>query len=32
MTKLFTKVQNAVAARKTDEEGAGLVEYGLLVA
>ena len=31
MTKLFTKVQNAVDARLNDEEGAGMVEYGLLV-
>ena len=31
MTKLFTKVQNAIAARKSDEEGASMVEYGLLV-
>ncbi len=32
MTKLFTKVQNAIAARRNDEEGAAMVEYGLLVA
>ena len=34
MTKLFSKVQNAIAVRKmdkADEEGAALVEYGLLV-
>jgi pilus assembly protein Flp/PilA len=32
MTKLFTKVQAAVADRQQDEEGAAMVEYGLLVA
>jgi Flp pilus assembly pilin Flp len=32
MTKLFTKVQSAIAARRNDEEGAAMVEYGLLVA
>ncbi len=32
MTKLFTKVQNAIAVRRMDEEGAAMVEYGLLVA
>ena len=32
MTKLFTKVQSAIAARRSDDEGAGMVEYGLLVA
>ena len=32
MTKLFTKVQNAIAVRRMDEEGASMVEYGLLVA
>ena len=31
MTKLVTKAQTWVASRKTDEEGAALVEYGLLV-
>lgn len=32
MNKLFTKVQAAVATRQQDEEGAAMVEYGLLVA
>jgi pilus assembly protein Flp/PilA len=32
MTKLFTKVQSAMLARQNDEEGATMVEYGLLVA
>ena len=32
MTKLFTNVQSAIAARRNDEEGAAMVEYGLLVA
>ena len=32
MTKLFTKVQSAIAARRNDEEGAAMVEYGMLVA
>ena len=32
MTKLITKVQSAIAARRNDEEGAAMVEYGLLVA
>jgi pilus assembly protein Flp/PilA len=35
MNKLFTKVQNEIAIRKMDaaeaEEGAAMVEYGLLV-
>ena len=35
MNTLFTKVQNAIAIRKMDvaetEEGAAMVEYGLLV-
>jgi Flp pilus assembly pilin Flp len=34
VNKLYTKVQNAIAAREmdADEEGAAMVEYGLLVA
>ena len=32
MTKLFIKVQNAIHARQQDEEGAAMVEYGMLVA
>ena len=32
MTKLFIKAQNAIAARRNDEEGAAMVEYGMLVA
>jgi pilus assembly protein Flp/PilA len=35
MNKLFTKAQNAIAIRKMEleeaEEGAAMVEYGLLV-
>lgn len=32
MTKFVTTVQSAIAARRGDEEGAAMVEYGLLVA
>ena len=32
MNKLFIKAQNAIAARRNDEEGAAMVEYGMLVA
>lgn len=32
MTKLVTKIQAAMATRQQEEEGAAMVEYGLLVA
>ena len=32
MTKLYTKIQSAIAARKSDDQGAAMVEYGILVA
>ena len=32
MNKLFTKMQTAMAARRQQEEGAAMVEYGMLVA
>ena len=32
MTKLITSVQNWAASKKADEEGATMVEYGVMVA
>jgi len=32
MNKLFTKAQAALATRRQNEEGAAMVEYGMLVA
>ena len=32
MTKFFAKAQNGSPPARTDEEGAAMVEYGLLVA